>query len=100
MMMKPHFESFSKSSSNASTWNRESHMYSELASVPVTATDIRVDGLEWRQSKRNLLLLALLVQDSTDKDTKTIVGNTVKEFKFLLRRGNGGKDRQSGRYQH
>jgi hypothetical protein len=75
-------------------------MYSELASVPVTATDIRVDGLEWRQSKRNLLLLALLIQDSTDKDTKTIVGNTVEEFEFLLRRGNGGKDRQSGRYQH
>jgi hypothetical protein len=30
MMMKPHLESFSRSSSRASTWNLLSHMYREL----------------------------------------------------------------------
>lgn len=30
MTMKPHFESFSSSSSSASTWNLLSHMYREL----------------------------------------------------------------------
>jgi len=30
MTMKPHFESFSNSSSSASTWNLLSHMYNEL----------------------------------------------------------------------
>lgn len=30
MTMKPHLESFSKSSSSASTWNLLSHMYKEV----------------------------------------------------------------------
>jgi hypothetical protein len=55
MTMKPHFESFSNSSSSASTWNLLSHMYSDLRVsrhlVGYETGDIRVDGLERRQGE-------------------------------------------------
>jgi len=95
MMMKPHFESFSSSSSNASTWNRLSHMYIELSisscHVGVSGS-LRVDRLERLESEGQFLLFALLVQDGTDKDTETIVGHPVEELQLLLSRGDGRQD--------
>ena len=72
--MKPHFESFSKSSSNASTWKRLSHIYKELrCQLEVLLQDIRVDGFERSQSEGDLLFLSLLVQDSPNKNAQTVV---------------------------
>jgi hypothetical protein len=101
MMMKPHFESFSRSSSSASTWNRLSHIYRELHLVSLLLEagtvqnfdplyDSRVDRLEWCQSERNLLLLAFLIQDCPDEHTQPIIRHSVEELEFLLGRGDSG----------
>ena len=71
----------------------------------------RVDGFEWCQCKRDLLFFTLLVEHSTDENTKTVIGNymstlkrtsehqkrtSVEQLEFLLSRCDGGQDRQSG----
>jgi hypothetical protein len=70
----------------------------------------RVDGLERSERERDLLLLAFLVQDGSNKDTKTIIGDcvsaslsgdclepltSVEELEFLLGRRDSRQDRQS-----
>lgn len=99
MIMKPHFESFSSSSSKASTWNRLSHMYMDLSPqlltrMLVSISNLRVDGLEGLERKRQLLLLALLIQDGTDEHAKTIVGHSVEELELLLGGRDGRQDRE------
>jgi len=94
MMMKPHLESFSSNSSKASTWNRLSHMYIDLIirtqSTTCESRDIRVDRLERLERKRQLLLLTLVVQDSTDENTESVIGNSVEQLQLLLSRGDSG----------
>lgn len=61
----------------------------------ITHVQRGVDRLEGFKRKGNLLLLAFIVQNGTDKDTKTVVGDSVVEFQFLLSRGDSGKDRKA-----
>ena len=94
MMMKPHFESFSSNSSSASTWNRLSHMYRDLIlklpfplDKPSISENSRIDRFERLERKRYLLLLAFIVKNRSDKDTKPIIRNPVVQLELLLRRG-------------
>jgi len=51
--------------------------------------NVRVDGLEGLERKRQFLLLTLVIQDSTDENTKSIIRNSVEQLQFLLSRGDG-----------
>jgi hypothetical protein len=59
-------------------------------------SDSRVDRLEWLERKGQFLLFTLFVQDSSDKDTKTIIRDPVEEFELLLGRSDGRQDGKSG----
>lgn len=62
-------------------------MYIELTISRVShpyPSDSRIDRLKWLERKRQFLLFALFVKDSSDKDTKTIIRDPVEEFKLLL----------------
>ena len=52
-------------------------------------TNVRVDRLERLERKRQLLLLTLVVQNSTDENTESVIGNSVEQLQFLLSRGDG-----------
>jgi hypothetical protein len=62
----------------------------------VTHVQRGVDGLERLKSEGELLLLALLVQDSADEDAETVVGDTRVELELLLGRCDGRKDGKTG----
>lgn len=61
----------------------------------ITHVQRSVDRLERFKCKGNLLLFAFIVQNCTDKDTKTVVRDSVVELEFLLGGSNGGKDGKS-----
>jgi hypothetical protein len=62
-------------------------MYMDLFISLHQASDgisLRVDRLEWFEGERQFLLLTLLIENRTNKDTETIIRDSVEQLQLLL----------------